>query len=223
VFLEGYPVFKKYLPDVPGQRILEVGGGSGRHGLKIAHDFPESHVVITDIVDDSLALMARMRERLGIANVEIRKEDAFHLSFPDRSFDVVFCDAVIEYLPNYAEAVKEMARTLKPGGRLIISVVNLLNFPHLWNKRMLGTRYPHGYEKSFTKKELRDLSASAGLRVVGQDGFYFAYGISRLKSYGKIYKVLGYLINCLVHLIDPLIGRVISKYFGFYIVIVAQK
>ncbi|MBI3571970.1 methyltransferase domain-containing protein [Candidatus Kaiserbacteria bacterium] len=222
MFLEGYPVFKRYLPLRPGQKILEIGGGSGRHGFKIAHDFPGSAVTITDIVDDSLLLMRRMRDELTI-DVDIRKEDVLHLSFPDNTFDVVFCDAVIQLLSEYPRALAEMARVAKPGGRIIVSAVNWWNLPLTLTKYLEGKSYSHGYEKSFTRRELQKTCAAAGLRVVAEDGFYFAYGIHRLKSISRLFKLLGYLVNCLVHLIDPLTGRFISRHFGFYIFVVAEK
>lgn len=224
LFVEGYLVVKKYLP--PGSKfILEVGGGSGRYGIKFAQNFPGSLIIIVDILEESLELVRRLSHELGLKNVKAKKEDVLRLSFPDNYFDIVFSDAVIQHLPDYKKAVREMTRVLKPDGVLIISVVNFWNFHTLYKFiiSILGKEYEYGYEKSFTKRELKRVARDTGLKVIATDGFYVGYGISRLKKYHRIFHFLGRVINRISKILDKFTKRFVSRNFGFEIIIVGKK
>lgn len=221
LFIEGYPIFRKYIPD-DTRSILEIGGGSGRYGLKFAQDLPECVVTSTDIVEESVGFIKKLVDELSLRNVSVKKEDVFHLSFPDNSFDVVFADVVIQHLPEDTKAVQEMARVVKPGGVLIISTMNVWN-PHTLYKKLQGKAYLYGYEKSYTKKDLRNILKDSNLVVEGEDGFYFAYGIFRLKNIHPIFGFLGKVCNRMVKWIDSFTGRIISRYCGFEIVVIGKK
>lgn len=224
VFLEGYPVLKKFIPRDRGQNILEIGSGSGRHGIRIAQDFSQSRVVITDISEESLNLIRNLAEKLDIRNIEIRKEDVLNLSFPDNEFDVVFCNAVIQYLPNYEPAISEMIRVLKPGGRIILSTVNFWNLPYLLDRKVLRRRnYHYGQERPFKKSELKKLLLRGGINIIADDGYYLAYGIIRLQYISRIFKLIGRITNRLIRVIDPFTKRFISRNFGFEILVVGEK
>lgn len=224
-FLEAYPVIKKYFQekaDKIGAKILEVGTGTGRYGLKIAQDFPESKIFLTDILEESLGLARKLAEGWGINNVEFKKEDARRMSFPNNEFDIVFSDAVIQHLPDDLAAVREMVRVLKPGGRIVLSVVNKRNF-HTLYKMLKGRKYEYGYEKSYTRSELRKILEENGLRVKAEDGFYVGYGLYRLKKYHRVFSFLGKVINKISKILDKFTNRFFSRNFGFEIVIVGEK
>lgn len=225
LFVEGYPVFMQYVPS-GARNFLEVGAGTGRYGLKIAEDRPKLSVTLTDIADEGILSMHTSTLELGLANVVVQKEDAFKLSFADETFDVVFSDAVIQHLPDYELAMKEMLRVVSPGGLLIISSVNSWNIPHQLYKAilvLLGKPYPYGYEKNFTPLELRSLFQRLLLKDIVGDGFYPAYGIYRLKTYWRPAKLIGSILNRLNKMIDPWTGRFSSRYFGFEIFCVGRK
>lgn len=225
LFVEGYPVFKKYIP-IGAQTILEVGAGSGRYGLALARDLAGTHVTLTDIVDESLVRMRHVASELGLTNVAIQKEDAFALSFPDDSFDVVFSDAVIQHIPQHQNAVKEMIRVLKPGGTLILSSVNRWNIPHVSYKKalsLIGKEYPYGFERTFSASQLKTLMRRYHMQNITTDGFYFAYGVYRWKAHHPIFKKIGGIVNRTTRVIDAVSGRAFSKYFGFEVFSVAQK
>ncbi|KKT82110.1 MAG: hypothetical protein A3B99_04260 [Candidatus Yanofskybacteria bacterium RIFCSPHIGHO2_02_FULL_44_12b] len=219
--VESYKVVKKYIPADVGS-ILEIGTGSGRFAVRFAQDFPKARVVATDILEESLSEVRKLSSELGVGNVETKQEDIFGLSFSDGSFDVVFCDAVIQHLPEYESAVKEMVRAVKPGGLLIVSVVNFWN-PHTFNKFLLGKKYEYGFEKSFTRRELRDIFKKYGLSIAGEDGFYPAYGIARLKRRYRIFGPISGIADKVVRLSDKVSNRFVSRYFGFEILIVGRK
>lgn len=221
LFVEGYPVFKKYIPKDP-KRFLDVGAGSGRYGLKFAEEFPGAHVTITDVLDESVAMIAGFAKELSATNVTVAKEDIFSLSFAEETFDVVFCDVVIQHLSDVENAMREMRRVLKPGGVLIVSVNNKWN-PHTIYKFFAGKSYHYGYEKSYTQGELRELFVRCDFRIIALDGFYPAYSIYRLKRYWKPAALIGKILNRVNRLIDPWTGRFLSRHFGFEIFCVGRK
>ena len=222
LFIEGYPVFKKHFPN-NFNRVIEIGGGTGRYGLTIAQEFPDAQVTITDIVDSSVKFIERLKNELNLTNVEVKKADVYNLEFREDYFDLIISDVVIQHLPNDLKAIKEMTKILKPGGVIIVSGVNLFNLPHTLYKLFHRKEYTYGYEKSYSKKELRRLYNEAGLEIINEDGFYFAYGIFRLKYIHSIFKLLGKAFNRITKFLDKFTNRYFSKKFGFEILIVGKK
>lgn len=101
----------------PGQRLLEVGVGTG-----ISLDaYPAYiHVVGVDPSADMLVhAVNRVREK-GLSHVEVQEGDAQNLDFPDASFDYVCSFHVITVVPNPVRMMSEMVRVCKPGGRLVL-------------------------------------------------------------------------------------------------------
>jgi len=222
LFIEGYKAFKRYLKPGP-LKILDAGGGSGRYGLKMAMEDKAREVTIIDIVPESVELVNNFIKKAGLPNARAEVADIYKLPFEENSFDVVFCDVVIQHLAEPKPALKELARVLKPGGRLIFSAVNKWNCPHSLYKFFKGVSYEYGYERSYSRGEFRQLVLFLGLKLVSLDGFYFAYSIFRLKRYHFLFGVLGRLINRLFTVLDSLTGRIFSRLWGFEIFAVAEK
>lgn len=222
LFSEGYPLFRRYVPAQPKQ-FCEIGAGTGIYGLRFARDFPDSSVVITDIVDESLRAVQNFATELHLSNVMIKKEDASRLTFPDSLFDVVVSDAALQYFPEPEKAIREMLRILRPGGRLIVSHANLLNVPYTLTKLLQGKKYPYGNERSLTPAGMKRLFRRSGATIVAQEGFGVAYGFYRLRHKYPALGFLGRIVNRLSKIADHLTQRALSRYFGFFIVIIASK
>jgi len=224
LFVEGYPIFKKYIPDNVIE-VLDVGSGTGRYGIRVAQDYPESKVIISDILEESLNIGRAISGKLALDNVHFLKDDILSSSLSDNKFDVIICDVVIQHLPDYVRAIREMKRLAKPGGRILISAVNTWNFHDVYKKflTMVGRPYEYGYERSFSSKELSEIIQGEGLKVVAVDGFYVGYGIYRLKKYCKIFSLLGKIVNRMAKILDGVTGRYFSRNFGFEIVVVGEK
>ena len=224
LFPEAFPVIKKYIPN-KFKNLLDAGGGTGKFGLKLAQEFPESFITISDILDESLSIARELAVETGIKNVWFKKDDILASAFPDNHFDVVFSDAMIQYLPDYRKAIREIRRITNPGGRIVITAVNFWNFHTLykWLLALAGKEYQYGYEKSFSKQELTEAMGKEGIRVIATDGFYVGYGIFRLRSHHQIFRFLGRLVNRLSKILDKFTDRFFSRNFGFDIVVVGQK
>jgi ubiquinone/menaquinone biosynthesis C-methylase UbiE len=159
----------------PGDLLLDAGCGEGRHCFgALARG---ARVVGLDLDRASLRaargpLRARGSELSRLAGV--LQGDAFALPFRDASFDHVICAEVMEHVHDYRAAVHELARVLKPGGRLAVTI------PTATSERLylrLGDDYfesPGGHIRIFRPRELARALAAAGLRT---DGAGFAHGL----------------------------------------------
>jgi ubiquinone/menaquinone biosynthesis C-methylase UbiE len=103
-----------------GQRVLDVGCGSGAVTRDIARRVGSRGVAIG--IDPSPALLTVARElamEAGLGDrLQFREGNALRLPFPDRSFDAVVCVTVLSHIPGGEAAIPELARVLRPGGRL---------------------------------------------------------------------------------------------------------
>jgi ubiquinone/menaquinone biosynthesis C-methylase UbiE len=112
-----------------GQRILEVGCGSGYTACTAA----KQHQAFVVAVDLEPHLLARARERARSTRVAdsiaLVRADGRRLPFADASFDGVICESVLGFLEDRASALQEFRRVLKPGGFLVNNEVTFLKPP----------------------------------------------------------------------------------------------
>lgn len=109
--------------------------------------------------------------------------DVRALPFLDASFDAVYSMGTIEHFDETEEAVREMARVLKPGGRAIVGVPNRHD-PFL--RPLMATvmqalgLYAYGYEKSYSRLALREMLLRAGFTVTAETAILFIPGGLRI-------------------------------------------
>jgi len=114
------PLFERYrLP--PEARILDVGCGTGEIALRLAELWPRAIVTGVDLVAHHLDLARRRAEPFG-DRVRFEIGNAFGLTQPSGSFDLVMCRHVLQAIPHPDRAVAEMIRVARPGGRLHLLV-----------------------------------------------------------------------------------------------------
>jgi demethylmenaquinone methyltransferase/2-methoxy-6-polyprenyl-1,4-benzoquinol methylase len=103
-----------------GQKVLDIAGGTGDLALAFAKRVgPRGTVVHTDINE---AMLSTGRDRLINEGYMLPTTicDAEHLPFPDNSFDIVSVAFGLRNMTHKDQALKEMCRVLKPGGRLLV-------------------------------------------------------------------------------------------------------
>jgi SAM-dependent methyltransferase len=103
------------------QRHLDVAAGTGQPGLTIAQLAPQGRVVLADLAPEMLAAARRIAAADAIDNIEVRECSADTLPFPDASFDSATCRFGLMFVPDPRQAVAELARVVRPGGRVAVS------------------------------------------------------------------------------------------------------
>jgi len=106
----------------PGQRALDVAGGTGDLALGLARQVRERGLVV--LCDINAAMLARGRDRLldagFVGNVACVQADAERLPFADATFDCITIGFGLRNVTDKAAALAAMRRTLKPGGQLLV-------------------------------------------------------------------------------------------------------
>jgi phosphatidylethanolamine/phosphatidyl-N-methylethanolamine N-methyltransferase len=105
------------LAPMPGQRICEVGVGTGLSAM----GYPATCDVVG--IDLSAAMLGRARRRFarkGMSHVRLCRMDAGRLAFPDGHFDAVYAAYVINVVPDPAAVTRELVRVVRPGGRVVL-------------------------------------------------------------------------------------------------------
>ncbi len=104
------------------QHHLDVAAGTGEPAISIARRAPNGRVVLADLSPEMLAVAERRAGEQGITNVETSVCSADELPFDDAAFDSVSVRFGYMFLPDLAAATAELARVLRPGGRLCSAV-----------------------------------------------------------------------------------------------------
>ena len=127
------------LEPMAGERVLEVGPGTGYYTLDLAQWVGhEGAVDILDVQQEMLDHTIRRARERGLWNVNPTRGDARELPYDDDSFDAAILVTVLGEIPDQDAALREVARVLKPRGRLIVG--ELFGDPHMVTTRSLERR-----------------------------------------------------------------------------------
>jgi ubiquinone/menaquinone biosynthesis C-methylase UbiE/DNA-binding transcriptional ArsR family regulator len=106
------------LADKPIRALLDLGTGTGRMLEMFGGDIERG--LGLDLSLDMLALARARLDRAGLKNCSVRQGDIYDLALPRESFDVVIIHQVLHFLDDGPRAIREAARVLRPGGRLLV-------------------------------------------------------------------------------------------------------
>ena len=224
------------LPLEPGCKILDVGCGTGRHTCAVAR----LERVIAVGADISLDEARETRKRLlyeealgeqgdGVWGTMVA--DITALPFKDNAFDCVICSEILEHVHHQEVAVHEVARVLKEGKDVVVSVPRYLPERICW---ALSADYHHannGHIRIYKQKELIDLLETAGVKTWAR---HFAHSLhtpywwlkclvgptrndSWLVNLYHRFLVWGIMkrsrvMRLLEHLLNPLLGKSLVLY-----------
>jgi ubiquinone/menaquinone biosynthesis C-methylase UbiE len=154
---------REILEPKPGERMLEIGPGTGYYTLDMAKWVgPEGSVEIFDLQQEMLDHTIRRARERGLWNVNPTQGDAQELPYEDDSFDAAILVATLGEIPDQDAGLREVARVLRPGGRLIVG--ELFGDPHM-----------------VTVSSLERRGGAAGLRLSRRSGPPLAY-FARLEA-----------------------------------------
>jgi ArsR family transcriptional regulator len=139
----------------PGLEVADVGTGTGILAAELAR--LGLRVVAIDHSARMLEAAAAKLEAEGVTGVELRQGEADRLPLADASVAAAFAHMVLHYLPSPADAIREMARAVAPGGRVV--VVDFVRHEHDWMRQELGVVW-----LGFAPDELEGWFREAGLR-----------------------------------------------------------
>lgn len=117
----------------PGMRVLDLAGGTGDIAALMAKEVGASgEVVLADINNSMLEVgRAKLRDRGIVNNVSFVQANAEVLPFPDNEFDLVTIGFGLRNVTDKDQALREMYRVLRPGGRLLVLEFSKPVFPLL--------------------------------------------------------------------------------------------
>jgi ubiquinone/menaquinone biosynthesis C-methylase UbiE len=138
---------REILQPVGGERLLEVGPGTGYYSLAVAGWLsPIGRLDVVDIQQEMLDHTMRRAQEQGIGHIKPTRADARELPFPDDTFDGAYLVTVLGEIPDQVAALRELGRVVRPGGRIVVG--ELFGDPHM-----------------VTHSALAERAAAAGLRV----------------------------------------------------------
>jgi ubiquinone/menaquinone biosynthesis C-methylase UbiE len=109
------------LGDISGQRVLELGCGTGPVARDLAARVgPAGHVTGIDPTRVLIEVAERIRADLGIQNLTFAVQDGRSLTYPDATFDLTAAVTVLCHLPEREAVLRQMARVTRPGGTVLI-------------------------------------------------------------------------------------------------------
>lgn len=121
----------------PGERVLEIGVGTGYYSLDMAEWLgPEGRLELFDLQQEFLDHAMRAAAERGLGNLHPTQGDATDLPYEDGSVDAVVLTAVLGEIPDSDAALREIRRVLRPGGRLVVG--ELFGDPHFTTRAALA-------------------------------------------------------------------------------------
>ena len=175
-------LFRDYLPELKGLRIMKTDMWDEAKNTRILR-WVSGQGADCYGIDISLPIVMQAKSEFGSLDLRVPRADVRWLPYRDQSFDAIYSMGTVEHFDETEQAISEIYRVLRPGGRAIIGV------PNRWDPFLrplmvavmyrLGL-YGYGFEKSYSRKALRQMLERAGFRVENESGILFIPGWLRI-------------------------------------------
>lgn len=223
-FQESWALFQRHLP-AEAKRVLDAGCGPGEYSFQLARCLDGPLILGVDRSEASARRCEEGRRRVGYPRLRFAAADLAHLGLRTASCDLILCLVVICYLdpPAIARALDELRRVLSPGGRLLVTVPNLLNITHTAYRWWMGGRYEYGYEVSWTPHGLARLLRRHGFERIRLDGYYPAHFTLRLGGHSQVLAWAGRALLAATPSLDRLARGGFSRSCGSLVLATATR
>jgi SAM-dependent methyltransferase len=146
------------LPHLQGQRLLEVGAGTGREGHELARR--GALVCALDFSPEALRLSRQIS-----GSVRLVRGDALATPFRDGSFDLVYHQGLLEHFRDPLRLLRENHRVVRRGGLVLVDVPQKYHIYTLVKQGLIAVnRWFAGWETQFSPREIRALVERVGFR-----------------------------------------------------------
>jgi len=153
----------------PGDRVLDIGCGYGRHSFEVLRR--GGRAVALDLSDtelkDVLGMFRALASEEDVALGSVVNADALHLPFADGSFDHVIASEVLEHIPHDTDAMTEIARVVRPGGTVTVTVPRTGQEIVCWALSREYHDTPGGHVRIYRRRQITDRLERVGLRPRG--------------------------------------------------------
>jgi ubiquinone/menaquinone biosynthesis C-methylase UbiE len=130
---------REVLEPVSGERVLEVGPGTGYYALTVAGWLaPGGTLDVLDVQQEMIDHTMRRAGEQGIDNIVATVADARTMPFADATFDAAYLITVLGEIPDQGAALRELRRVIKPSGRIVVG--ELFGDPHMVSAAQLRRR-----------------------------------------------------------------------------------
>lgn len=159
----------------PADCLLDIGTGAGHTAIAFAPAV--SRVIAYDLTPQMLEEVERNAAAKGITNLETRQGAAENLPYPDASFELVSCRLTTHHFADLPQALGEMARVLKPGGKLIIMDTTVPEDPDLDREiNEIEVLRDPSHVRNYPASEWRSLVEGVGLKITFEENNYYDEG-----------------------------------------------